>query len=220
MITPSSHSESLDAFLEEATRAWTITRRRHRETPAASTDVSATAAVATHSQPTQYPWRYWLMFLSLGVANSSDAAEILSLSYILSEEQFDTIMLNHTEWRAGVLAAAVFAGMLLGGLLVGCLGDWYGRRPMLILGLAVNATAGLAAGVVAWNVWILAVCRFVAGIGIGATVPPLFALCSELAPPSSRGFWVTVAASFWMVGSFYTAVTAWSPVSSPTWSNR
>jgi VNT family MFS transporter (synaptic vesicle glycoprotein 2) len=48
----------------------------------------------------------------------------------------------------------------------------------------------------------------IAGIGIGATVPVLFTLVTELAPPSRRGFFVTVAASFWMVGSIYVAVTA------------
>jgi len=155
-----------------------------------------------------YPWRYWAVFVSLGVANSSDASEILCLSYILSESHFEATILRHAPWRAGLLAATVFAGMLLGGLLVGCLGDWWGRRPLLLYGLTVNAGAGVVSAA-AWNVWVLAACRFVAGIGIGATVPPLFCLCSELAPPAARGFWVTVAASFWMVGSVYVAVVAW-----------
>ena len=117
-------------------------------------------------------------------------------------------MLHHTAWRAGLLAATVFAGMLLGGLLVGCLGDWWGRRPMLLTGLTLNATAGLVSAA-SWNVYALAAARLVAGVGIGATVPPLFCLCSELAPPSARGFWVTAAASFWMVGSVYVAVVGW-----------
>jgi MFS family permease len=48
----------------------------------------------------------------------------------------------------------------------------------------------------------------ISGLGIGATVPPLFTLVTELSPPSRRGFFVTVAASFWMVGSIYVALTA------------
>jgi len=156
----------------------------------------------------QYPFSYWMVFLSLGVANSSDAAEILCLSYILSKESFQETILLDSAWRGGLLAATVFCGMLIGGLLVGALGDDKGRRPMLLMGLFTNTCSGLLSAL-AWNVWTLSALRLIAGIGIGATVPPLFTLCSELAPPADRGFWVTVAASFWMVGSTYVALVGW-----------
>ena len=157
-----------------------------------------------------YQWRYWLVFLSLGVANSSDAAEILCLSYMLSEESFDEQILGHSAGKAALLAATVFAGMLLGGLVVGGgLSDVLGRRPVLLFGLALNSVAGLLSAL-AWDVYSLSLLRFVAGVGIGTTIPPLFTLCSELAPPKQRGLCVTIAASFWMVGSIYVAVLAWS----------
>ena len=154
------------------------------------------------------PGRYWILFLSLGVGLSSDASEILSLSYILSDEDFLESILDQHRENGGLLAATVFLGMLLGGLLVGTLGDRYGRKPLLLTGLSTNATAGLLAAL-AWNAPLLGLCRFVAGIGIGATIPPLFTLGSELSPPADRGFWITVVASFWMVGSIYVAVIAW-----------
>ena len=156
----------------------------------------------------QYPWRYWLIYMSLGIANSSDASEILCLSYILSIPQFEDHILHHTAWRAGLLAATVFMGMLIGGLVVGGASDSLGRQPLLVTGLAVNSIAGLISAA-STDVYLLSACRFIAGLGIGATVPPLFALCSELAPPSSRGFWVTCVASFWMVGSMYVAIVGW-----------
>ena len=156
----------------------------------------------------QYPWRYWLIYMSLGIANSSDASEILCLSYILSIPQFEDHILHHAAWRAGLLAATVFMGMLIGGLVVGGASDSLGRQPLLVTGLAVNSIAGLISAA-STDVYLLSACRFIAGLGIGATVPPLFALCSELAPPSSRGFWVTCVASFWMVGSMYVAIVGW-----------
>jgi MFS transporter, VNT family, synaptic vesicle glycoprotein 2 len=189
------------------------------ESNASAAAVSFDGVATTTSNPehsnnssiwSQYPWRYWLMYFCLGVANSSDASEILCLSYILSVDQFETNILQHTAWRGGLLAATVFMGMLLGGLIVGAAGDGaLGRQPLLVMGLAVNSLAGLASAA-ATNVFVLSGCRFIAGLGIGATVPPLFSLCSELAPPSSRGFWVTYVASFWMVGSIYVAVVGWT----------
>eukprot|EP00934_Nitzschia_sp_Nitz4_P005028 Nitzschia sp. Nitz4//scaffold30_size153850//72090//73736//NITZ4_002779-RA/size153850-processed-gene-0.42-mRNA-1//-1//CDS//3329547267//5018//frame0 len=150
-------------------------------------------------------WKYWCIMLSLGVANSSDASEILCLSYILSDADFHEHFLPGDS--GGLLAAAVFLGMLLGGLFVGTLGDWYGRKPILLLGLGCNVIAGVLSAM-APTVAVLVLLRCIAGVGIGATVPPLFTLATELAPPSQRGLCVTICASFWMVGSIFVAVVA------------
>jgi MFS family permease len=152
-------------------------------------------------------WRYWVIMLSLGIANSSDASEILCLSYILSDDEFEQNILHASAWKAGFLASAVFLGMLLGGLIVGTLGDWLGRRPMLLVGLVCNAVAGVLSALTT-NVWQLSALRCIAGVGIGATVPPLFTLVTELAPPSKRGAFITFCASFWMVGSIFVALVA------------
>src|SRR5210317_585611 len=65
---------------------------------------------SSHKWQTQ--WKYWGIILSCGIANSSDASEILCLSYILSDEVFASTILEHTPWKGGLLAAAVFLGML------------------------------------------------------------------------------------------------------------
>lgn len=163
------------------------------------------ATKGTRFVPSLRQWEYWSMMLALGVANSSDATEILCISYMLNDHGFKEHILydNH----GGLLAAAVFLGMLLGGLIVGTMGDWIGRRPMLLLGLLCNAVAGFLSAL-APNIWTLSLLRLCAGVGIGATVPPLFTLVTELAPPSIRGFCVTLCASFWMVGSMYVALIA------------
>ena len=164
-------------------------------------------SIRSNNNKSGMAWEYWAIMLSLGVANCSDAAEILCLSYILSDESFEATILQNAAWRGGFLASAVFAGMLLGGLFLGTLGDYVGRRPILLLGLFCNTTAGVLSAV-ATNVWMLSGLRCIAGVGIGATVPPLFTLVAELAPPSRRGFFVTLCASFWMVGSIFVAITA------------
>jgi hypothetical protein len=157
---PEAHHRSLDEFLE-----------------------SAYASKSSCSNGSK--WKYWLVMLSLGVANSSDASEILCISYLLSEKNFGEQILQNTAWRGGLLASTVFFGMFVGGLFVGTMGDWVGRRPMLMVGLMCNAVAGILSSL-ATNVWMLSVLRCIAGVGIGATVPPLFTLVTELAPPSER----------------------------------
>jgi VNT family MFS transporter (synaptic vesicle glycoprotein 2) len=195
-------ARSLDDFLQDALN------QSHAHEPLSSSYDTAATANTISSKYKLHQWRYWMIFVSLGVANSSDASEILCLSYILSYEPFQRDMLYHTAWRASLLAATVFLGMLIGGLSVGTLGDRLGRRPMLMAGLVTNTVAGLLSAA-APNVISLAACRLVSGLGIGASVPPLFTLCSELAAAADRGFWVTVAASFWMVGSIYVALVGW-----------
>lgn len=173
-----AHSRTLDAFLDEA-----------------------------YESKNGIQWKYWIVMLSLGIANSSDASEILCVSYILSNDQFANSILHEETWRAGLLASAVFFGMLLGGLIVGTLGDWWGRHPMLMVGLICNSVAGILSAL-AQNVWQLSALRCLAGVGIGATVPPLFTLVTELAPPTKRGMFITFCASFWMVGSIFVALAA------------
>jgi len=172
-------SRSLDDFLEEAFVNTTIGRQ----------------------------WKYWSIILSCGVAIASDASEILSMSYILSDEAFDTQMLQNIPWRGGLLAASIFLGMFLGGVLIGPICDRFGRRPTLLSGLCINTIAGILSAA-SPNVYVFSVLRFIAGAGIGATVPPTFTLVSELAPPSRRGVCVTLCASFWMLGSVYAAASA------------
>ena len=168
-------------------------------------------------------WRFRHYFplplLSLCIANSSDATEILMLSYLLANRTFRRDMLSDESDEDGdslsvkqaELAASIFFGMLIGGTLLGFLSDFIGRRPALLAGLVINATAGLFSSFsfLTPTIALLTAWRFVAGIGIGATVPSLFSLTSEWCPKEVRGAVVTFVASFWMVGSLFVSGLGW-----------
>ena len=164
-----------------------------------------------------------LPLLALCIANTSDATEILMLSYLLADSNFRADMFSEESSSssslsssssmegADYLASSIFAGMLLGGTVFGFLSDRIGRRPVLLLGLLLNAVAGICSSIsffspslVSLTVW-----RFLAGVGIGSTVPPLFTLASEWSPKEKRGLFVTAVASFWMVGSIFVSSVAW-----------
>ncbi|KAK1744893.1 MFS transporter [Skeletonema marinoi] len=156
-----------------------------------------------------------LPLLALCIANSSDATEVLMLSYLLADSRFREDMFSEDSSSsmegAEYLASSIFVGMLIGGTVLGFLSDRIGRRPALLLGLLTNSVAGMCSSlpIFAPSFVSLTMWRFVAGVGIGATVPPLFTLASEWSSKEVRGVFVTAVASFWMVGSIFVSSLAW-----------
>ena len=162
-------------------------------------------------------WEIPLPLIALCIANSSDAAEILMLSYLLADSRFRADMFSGDDSSsssmegAEYLASSIFAGMLIGGTAFGFLSDKIGRRPALLLGLVTNAVAGICSSlpIFAPSIVQLTIWRLIAGIGVGSTVPPLFTLASEWSSKEVRGVFVTAVASFWMVGSIFVSSLAW-----------
>jgi AAHS family 4-hydroxybenzoate transporter-like MFS transporter len=91
----------------------------------------------------------------------------------------------------GPVFAAGLAGMAVGALLIGPLGDRYGRRPALLLSVAAFGTCTL---LTAWteNVEQLVGMRFLTGVGLGGALPNTTALISEYAPRRHRNLCVAV----------------------------
>ena len=146
-----------------------------------------------------------IMALCLALGNAADAVEITCVGFIMTEmERTDNISTFNKEF----LSAAVFMGMLLGGVTCGFLSDMFGRKICLLASLFLNAAAGFASAL-SPNIDILIFCRVIGGIGIGGSVPSVFSLGAEIFPAASRGKYLSIIASFWMVGSIYTAFAAW-----------
>ncbi|KNC48400.1 major facilitator superfamily transporter [Thecamonas trahens ATCC 50062] len=145
----------------------------------------------------------------LGLANASDAVELLAIGYILPElNKAGAKGFHVTDAQKGFLSAAVFVGMLIGGLFCGLASDRVGRKAMLLWSLGINALAGLAsAAAPSWPLLLTA--RIISGIGVGGSVPSVFTMAVEYLPVHRRGFYLTVVAWHWMVGSIFTASLAW-----------
>ncbi|HVV10119.1 MFS transporter [Amycolatopsis sp.] len=84
------------------------------------------------------------------------------------------------------LLASAFVGAFVGAVALGRLADWVGRRRALLLTLAIYSVFTLL-GAFSTDVWMLVVCRFVAGIGIGAELPLADAYLADLLPAHARG---------------------------------
>jgi len=148
------------------------------------------------------PRAIFTIAVSLAMGNAADAVEIISVGFIMSK--IGSISTYEKEF----LSAAVFMGMLVGGVACGYLSDIVGRKPCLQCSLVLNAMAGLASAA-APSVEVLIACRVIGGIGIGGSVPVVFSIGAEIFPDVVRGKYLSLIASFWMVGAIYTAFTAW-----------
>jgi hypothetical protein len=107
-------------------------------------------------------FQYEVVF-ACGLCFASDAMEILLLSFLavilqsewgLSEGQVDSII------------SVVFAGAMLGTLVLSTLGDWWGRRPVFGLTAALISIFGVStAFCTSYEQIVLA--RFLVGFGVG-----------------------------------------------------
>lgn len=79
----------------------------------------------------------------------------------------------------GMALSMSFIGTLVGCIVLAPLGDRWGRRPGTILGLFIVG-AGTAAGMIAPDYLSLLASRFVAGLGLGLTLPIVLAFVMEI----------------------------------------
>lgn len=129
---------------------------------------------------------------------------------------------------AGDLAAfATFAvGFLfrpLGGLIIAHIGDRVGRKPAMILTIALMglATVGIgllptAATLGIWAAVLLVLLRILQGFGAGAELAGALTVVAEFAPPRRRGFYTAIVLSAPPAGTLLATLAFLSVSSVPT----
>ncbi|BFZ14245.1 hypothetical protein BsWGS_17284 [Bradybaena similaris] len=146
-----------------------------------------------------------ILLVLCGWAVSSDAIEVLSVSFLLPSATCD---LSLTSSDKGWLNSIVFLGMMVGGYVWGSMADKWGRRNILMWSLLVNGIGNLASSV-SQVFWLFLICRFVSGIGVGGSMPVVFTYYTEFQHKSKRGAMISLLATFWMAGNIVAAGLAW-----------
>jgi len=109
------------------------------------------------------------------------------------------------EWKldptaAGILGSYGYVGMFIGALSSGFIADRIGRKyTMIIMFLLGSVFTGLCG--IAPNYEIMAIFRFIAGIGLGGTLPLPGVYMSEYPPARYRGRFVGVVETSWVYGA-------------------
>lgn len=98
-----------------------------------------------------------------GMALSSDAIEVLSISFVLSAVKGPS-ELDIADWQSALLSSIIFLGMLVGSYVWGTMSDISGRRSTLMTSLTVNGVFGLVSAF-APNYWLFLFFRFASGVG-------------------------------------------------------
>ena len=148
------------------------------------------------------PLRRRLFLLSLCICNLSDAVEITCIGYILG--YLDGIALIDKE----LLGSSVIIGMLVGGVVLGQLGDYLGRKTCLQASILTSALAALASAF-SPGVGALVAFRIIGGLGIGGVVPALYSLGAELFTKAKKNRMLTIIACCWILGSIYASLVGW-----------
>ena len=98
-----------------------------------------------------------------------------------------------------VFGAGAF-GTLLGSLLIGPIGDWWGRKS-LILGSLGLVTVLMALTAQAQSINEMLLYRFVTGLPLGALIPATIVMANEWSPRRNRAAMVTIMACGFALGA-------------------
>ncbi|ESO91025.1 hypothetical protein LOTGIDRAFT_191516 [Lottia gigantea] len=147
------------------------------------------------------------LVLLCGWAVSSDAVEVLSVSFLIPSASCSND-LNLSSSDKGWLNAIVFVGMMVGGYFWGSLADSVGRRSVLMWSLSLNGIGALLSST-SQVFWLFLLFRLISGIGVGGSIPVIFTYFVEFQPKNKRGGMISLLATFWMGGNILAAGLAW-----------
>lgn len=133
--------------------------------------------------------RKTILFLGIAtLALVGDGYDIASVAFIAPE----LVKQWHIERAALAPVLSVgFIGLLLGGPILGYLGDRYGRKRAILAGMVLFGGFSLLS-MLASSLDQLVGLRFITGIGLGGVIPNVIALTAEFAPKRLRGRFVII----------------------------
>ncbi|MDX6356490.1 MAG: transporter, family, sialic acid transporter, partial [Streptomyces sp.] len=101
-------------------------------------------------------------FAAAWLGYAMDGFDFVLITLVLTEISAD---LHLSTVRAATLVSAAFVSRWFGGLAIGALGDRFGRRPAMVLSIALYAVGSVLCGF-AWGYWSLFAFRMVVGLGM------------------------------------------------------
>lgn len=142
------------------------------------------------------PYQWFIVFMA-AMMNMLDGFDVLALAFTASaiRTEFDI-----TSTVLGYLLSAGLVGMALGSLFLAPLADRIGRRPLLLIAVALSAI-GMFASAFAQSPISLAIYRIVTGLGVGGILVGGNILTSEYASHKWRGVAISIFIAGYSLGA-------------------
>lgn len=129
--------------------------------------------------------------------NMLDGFDVLAIAFTASEISREW---NLAASELGILFSAALAGMTLGSIFVAPFADTYGRRPLILLCLAV-ISLGMILSAFSGGVAELAALRALTGLGIGGILASLNTMVAEYSSEKRQEFAVTLLQTGYPIGA-------------------
>jgi AAHS family benzoate transporter-like MFS transporter len=107
---------------------------------------------------------------------------------------------------AGLLGSWALIGVLVGSLVCGAVGDFFGRRRLMLLGIAWFS-AGMFITALTTTVPAFGAMRFITGLGLGVVIASAGATMAEFAPAGRRQFYNAIVYSGVPAGGVVASIT-------------
>ncbi|HEY3937819.1 MAG TPA: MFS transporter [Bryobacteraceae bacterium] len=151
--------------------------------------------------------------IAAGLGWMLDAFDVMLYSIVLATLMHEFGM---TKATAGLLNTLTLIASALGGLLFGLLADRVGRRKMLSLSILTYSVFTFACGFSS-SITMLAVLRFLLGLGMGGEWNSGATLVAETWPGRWRGRALAIVQSSWAIGYALAAIVAQLVLSRANW---
>lgn len=159
------------------------------------------------------PYHYRLITVA-GLGTLFDSMDVGIVSFVMAA-LIHAWSLN--SFWVGVVGSINLVGMAIGAAIAGSVADRFGRRQIFMLTLLIYSVATGVSGL-SIALWMLLLCRFIVGIGLGGELPVTTTMVTEFLPARDRGRGIVLLESFWAVGWLAAAVVAFVVI--PAWGWR
>lgn len=139
----------------------------------------------------------WAIVALCVLLNGLDGYDVAAMSFTAKRVQDE---FGLTGSALGVVISATLIGMAFGSLLMGYLADHIGRRPTMLLSVALS-TVGMYLAAVAPSSLILGICRVVTGLGVGGILACVTVITSEYSNRRWRGLAIGIYTAGYGIGA-------------------